>query len=112
MATFSYDPEFGAQVAHKPNVRVAKYGDGYEQRLAYGINTSPQNWSLQFNSRSNAEADAIEAFLQARGGAENFDWTPPNGSTSMKFVCREWTRSMDKYNLNSISATFEQVFEP
>ena len=111
MATFTFQPEYGAQVAQKPNVRLAKYGDGYEQRLAYGINTTPQNWSLQFSVREDSEANAIEAFLYARGGVENFDWTPPNGTTSLKFVCREWTRTLDRYNLNSISATFEQVFD-
>lgn len=110
MATFTYTPEFGAAVTHKPTVRAVKFGDGYEQRLAYGINTNPRVWDLRFASRSNTEADAILAFLEARGAVESFDWTPPSGSAG-KWICREWSRTMDRYNLNTVQAKFEEVFE-
>lgn len=110
MATFTYVPEFGAVVNKKPTVRSAKFGDGYEQRLAFGINTNPQSWNLSFSMREDTEADLIDAFLTARAGVEAFDWTPPNGSAG-KYICREWSRTLEKYNLSSIQATFEQVFD-
>jgi phage-related protein len=43
------------------------FGDGYEQRLAFGINTQPQLWSLEFRGRTSLDAAAIDAFLRARG---------------------------------------------
>lgn len=112
MATFSYTPDFLSQKKTKPDVLQIKFGDGYEQRQAFGINTRAKVWSLSFKLRENSEADAIEAFLEARNGVEAFDWTEPYGSTAEKWVCREWSRTIEKAQRSTITCTFEQVFEP
>ena len=111
MPTFSYAPDYSAQVSIRPRVRTAKFGDGYEQRQADGINTKPQSWSLTFANRSNTDAAAIMTFLDARGGVEAFDWVPPDSAGTVKAICREWQKTMNRFNLNTITATFEQVFE-
>lgn len=111
MATFTFTPDFGAQVTNAPRVRSVRFGDGYEQRIAHGLNTRPQMWDLQFAQRTDAEANAIETFLATENGVTAFDWTPPNGSGTFKFICREWSRSLDRANLNTVSAKFEQVFD-
>lgn len=111
MATFTYTPDFGAAFEVKPNVRVTKFGDGYEQRQANGINTQPKTWNLRFSIRTDTEANAIEAFLAAQAAVSSFDWTDINGAAG-KYVCRTWNRVKERYNLNTITATFEQVFEP
>lgn len=111
MATFTYTPDYGAAVSRKPKVRSVKFGDGYEQRLAYGINTNPRVWDVRFTFRDNTEADAIEAFLVARNGVETFDWTPPSGAAG-KWLCREWTRTIDRFNQNTVQGQFEEAFEP
>lgn len=111
MATFTYTPDFGAAVTTRPVVRSVRFSDGYEQRLIYGINTKPQKWDLKFSARDDTEANGIETFLNAQNGQAWFYWTPPNGSTALKFVCREWQRSLDRANLNTVSCTFEQVFD-
>lgn len=112
MPTFTYTPDFGASKKSKPAVTPVKFADGYEQRISQGINTIPKTWDLTFALRDDTEADAIDAFLEARGAQESFSWTPPNSSTSYKFVCREWNRSIDHVNKSTITAVFEQVFEP
>lgn len=110
MATFTFIPDFTANLTKRPRVRAVAFGDGYEQRTADGINTTRAVWALSFNARDDAERDAIDAFLSARGGIENFDWTPPVGGAA-KFICREWAVSVENYGINNIAATFEQVFE-
>jgi len=105
-------PDFGAQKKVQPRVRVVSFGDGYEQRLAYGVNTQPKNWTLRWSASSNSDADAIEAFFEARGAVESFEWTPLQEATAYKFVCREWQREHQYADINTITATFEQVFEP
>lgn len=112
MATFTYTPDFGAQVQIKPRVRTIAFGDGYEQRQGDGINTQPQVWSLQWQNRDNTETSGIKSFLAARAGVEAFDWTPPNEVTAIKVVCRDWTVTSVRFNLNNVNATFTQVFEP
>jgi len=111
MATFTFTPDFDAGETQAPIVRRVQFGDGYEQRLAYGLNTQPSVWRLTFNNRTDTERDNINNFLEARGAVESFDWTPPYGSAG-KWVCDEWSTTMISCNINSIQATFRQVFEP
>jgi len=111
MATFpSITPTYGAQKTSQPNVRTVQYGDGYSQRLVYGLNQNPKQWSLTWNV-SETDSDTIEAFLDARGGAESFDWAPP-GESSAKWICQQWSKTIPYVNRAQITATFIQVFEP
>jgi phage-related protein len=110
MATFTYTPSFSADLEERPIVQRIQFGDGYEQRVAFGINTQPKNWSLQFNNRTDTERDNILTFLRARGAVESFDWTDPNGYAG-KWICSEWQTSQVSCNFNNITATFRQVFE-
>lgn len=111
MSTFTYVPSFEATESSKPRVRKFQAGDGYEQRIRFGLHTDPKEWTLTFAERSDTERDSILAFLEARAGAESFDWTPPRG-TAGKYVCEEWQLTMRNYNFNTIQATFREVFEP
>jgi phage-related protein len=112
MSVFTFTPDNGASKSVEPNVKVIRFADGYEQRVAIGMNTKPERWSLRFSVREDAEADAIESFLFARGAVESFDWTPPNEVAAKRFVCRKWSRAIDNPRFYTITAEFEQVFEP
>lgn len=110
MATFNYAIDWSPQASERPRVLSSKFGDGYEQRVADGINVRPLTYDLQFKNRSATEAGNILTFLRARNGVESFDWTPPNGSAG-KYVCREWNHSPDQVDRYTVTAKFEQVFE-
>lgn len=112
MAIFTETPDFATRKKTEPSVSKIKFGDGYEQRVAYGINTSPRIWNVRFANRLVTEIDAIEEFFQDRNGVEAFEWTPPRESTAVMIVCSSWDRSFDNPQTDTISATFEQVFEP
>ena len=110
MAVFTWAPDTGASKVEKPAVTKISFGDGYQQRVAYGINTAPETWSVNFANRDATEAAAISTFLESQNGVTSFLWTPPNDSQKT-FVCPTWNVTVNKGNLYSISATFEQVFE-
>lgn len=114
MATFPNIPiSYGSQKTNAPNVRVVQFGDGYEQRLTYGVNQNPKQWSLRWEYLDETDADTIDTFLNARaldGGS--FDWTPPDEVTAYKWVCYEWQKSIDYPTVSTVTATFRQVFEP
>ena len=113
MTTFpSYKPVYTATKTSQPNVRTVQFGDGYQQRLAYGLNQNAKEWRLTFNV-SDTDADTIEAFLNARA-ADNasFDWTPPDSTTSYKWICPSWSRELNEYKRSRVEVTFRQVFEP
>lgn len=104
--TFTWPPQSVTESV-EPRVRTAKFGDGYEQRAADGINAVLPIWELSF-SVTTATAGAILDYLLARGGVESFLWTPPGG-TQRRVVCRKWrTRCADRVS-RQIDATFEQV---
>lgn len=115
MATFpSVTPAYGAQKTSRPRTRTVQFGDGYQQRLLYGIpsHMNPKEWDLTWNV-SETDADTIETFLNARAeDSASFDWTPPDESTAYKWICPEWSKSIPYSNRATISARFIQVFEP
>ena len=113
MAVFpDISPDYGASKAAQPKARIAEFGSGYSQRTVFGINQDPKVWSLSFQNRSTTVSNTIENFLNARGGSESFDWSPPDESTTYKWICRTWTKTMPYPNLFNITVEFEQVFEP
>lgn len=107
MSTFTYAPA-NAALTVKPRVRSARFGDGYEQRVGDGINNAPRSFALTF-TRPTAEADAILAFFEARGGSEAFDWTPPYGAAG-RWVARDWSAQLVQMVAKTISVTFDEVF--
>lgn len=112
MATFPpYEPLFGAGKTSRPRTKSFGTADGYQQRVSFGLNTDPKEWQLEFNLCT-TEAAEVEAFLEARRGVEAFDWTPPDSTTSYKWICNEWNSRFADPGRVSISTTFLQVFEP
>jgi phage-related protein len=113
MATFpSITPAYGLQKSSAPSVRTVRFGDGYEQRLTFGLNQNPKVYSLTFNV-SETDSDTIETFLDARAADnEAFDFTPPGEGSSSKFVCETWSKTIPYLNRATVQATFREVFEP
>ena len=113
MATFTWIPEYPPTERSAPRVRKTALGDGYEQRVRFGLNTNLKTWDLEFNARDNNEVDEIRDFLDARGAVESFTWTPPFfNATAAQFVCETWDITTPAYNINNVRATFRQVPEP
>ena len=93
-----------------PNVRIAEFGSGYSQRDLWAESRS-KTWSLPWSNLTATNADTIEDFLEARGGVEAFDWSPPDDTSTYKWICKEFSKSLPYSNLFTITATFNQVFE-
>jgi phage-related protein len=106
--TFTWFPEYETQLNQTPSVTITKFGDGYEQRTANGINNAPEQWTLQFTMMNSVTPEVL-AFVQARNAIESFYWTTPLGQTKV-FVCRKW-RTSRKQGHYVINLDFEQVFE-
>ena len=124
MATFpSITPTYGQQKRSAPNTRTVRFADGYEHRILFGLaqHQNPKIFTFTFNvSESDnfnntgvSSADTIENFLDARANdTTSFDFTPPGETSSSKFVCEAWSKSIPYLNRATIQATFREVFEP
>lgn len=116
MATFpDIAVSYGAQKSSAPRTRTVQFGDGYQQRLLYGIpgHMNPKEWQLSWENITETDADTIETFLNARAeDSASFDWTPPDEATSYKWICQQWEKRIDYPTRVTINASFIQVFEP
>lgn len=107
---FIWTPSFTTNLQKKPRVQSAQFGDGYEQRMRDGINSNPRTWGIVFNGIKDADANAIMGFLDGLAGVDYFTFTDPEGVTA-KYTCRDYTRSWDAYNSNTLNATFKECFD-
>jgi len=91
MAIFptTIQPSFTFQKTEKPKVRITKLGDGFEQRVVFGLPTQldANVFDVNFKHITHQEARTIDAFLktQALRGA-SFTFTPETESISAKTV--------------------------
>lgn len=114
MATFpSISPTYtGFSKRSAPRSRTIRFQDGFEHRIVFGLaqHQNPKVYNLSFNV-TETQSDEIETFLDARGGTESFDFTAPGETSSQKFVCERWSKSIPYNNRAVINATFREVFE-
>ena len=108
------DKQFSRSTA--PKVRVATFGDGYEQRLRNGINSLKEEYSLTFNNRTKSDIDDIVTFFDTQHGVVPFNFTIPDtngsgGETTIKVVCDNYTKKYDYDDFYSCTATFRRVYE-
>ena len=122
MATFDsssvgsdVSPSYAPQLTVNNDVIQVDLGDGYEQRLKRGINSTKRTYSLSFKARTDTVTTNILNFLadptKGDNGAKAFTWTPPYGATG-KWVCRNPSVTIISHNLNDIELVFREVFEP
>ena len=99
----------------KPEIKLlkAEFGDGYTQIARDGINHIRQVVELQWDALAAWQANAILAFLEARGGDQAFFYTLPGFSTPRRWTCQEWEDTAISANgYRSIRAVLREDFNP
>lgn len=108
--TFTWSPRVNPRGQVKLRTLEAKFGDGYTQTAADGINNKVESWPLEFVGPE-ARIAEIVAFLDRHGGYRSFLWTPPLGIEGL-FLAKEYAPVALGAGLFSISVTFQQTFSP
>ena len=108
------DKGLGRQTSMR--VHVASFGDGYEQRLADGINTKQQALNVTFSTRPKAEIDDLVAFFESLNGVTKFrfdleDSNEGSSTETIFCVCDTWQQSWAYENFYTLTATFRRVYE-
>jgi phage-related protein len=113
-------PDKGFTKNVTPRVLLAKFGDGYSQRLSDGINPIEEMYSVAFKTRDRDEIDDIVKFFEAGVGVQPFDLivndhssgvTAPNEKT-VKVICTRWSQVYFHDLYYTSTATFERVYTP
>ena len=98
-----------------------KFGDGYEQRLVFGLPTNKRLISLRMTFNvTTAVSKTINDFLNARFDDQaSFDVSTsfrqnvlPDLSASPEFICTRRSRTLVTNGRVVMSLTFEEVKEP
>ena len=109
-------PDKGMTRSNEPLVFVAEFGDGYQKRVANGINNLKQEFSVSFATREKAEIDDIVGFFESTNGVTAFDFTFPDTNASgneetVKVYVTQFSQNWDYDNFYTLSATFRRVYE-
>ena len=100
----------------RPRVLKVQFGDGYEQRVAEGINNINESYAVTLNNRPKAEIDDVIAFLDSLNGVTAFNFTIPDtnaggSETTIKVVCEDYGLTYNNDEGYSCAATFRRVYE-
>jgi phage-related protein len=92
---------FAPNLNEETRVRRVKFGDGYEARIADGLNAIGVTTTIPYTNRTQFERNLLVNFLRAHKGMVWFWWVLPGESTPRKFVSPKWTvtRSNDSPSL-------------
>lgn len=106
----TYNAAYSTKAIREPRLRLVKFGDGYEQAAPDAINHNLLKLDVRFQGDT-ATITAINAFLEARGGFEEFLWTAPEPYNDKQRLWRmkKWDRSIAEWNNESISGLIEEV---
>jgi phage-related protein len=99
-------------------VLAMSFGDGYEQRIADGINSLSETYSLSFKTRPKADIDDIVLFLDTQKSVSKFLFTMPDtnnttrtGEKDVKVVSTGYSLTYDYDNFYSLTLSLKRVFE-
>ena len=109
-------PDKGMNRKNTPSIYKAEFGDGYEQRIAKGINNLKQEFAVQFATRTKAEIDDIIEFFESTNGvtAFNFTFADTNASgneETVKVYVKDFDQKWEYDDYYTCTATFVRVYE-
>ena len=99
MKTFRWKVKPDMEVNSQPSVREVRFGDGYSQRMAAGLNADLKTYRVTL-SVTREEARHLEAFLAEHGGWKAF--------RQIKVTCAGWSARVGMLRVE-FSAEFKQV---
>ena len=112
ITAFSAIPDYAAAQSYESQSRATQFGEGYRQRVLFGLRPQKEEWRLVFNNRTNAQRDQIRNYLRGAKAANDFAWTDPRTAQPLRVVCDKWNTQYTNFNNSAIQATFRRVFEP
>lgn len=112
---FGWIPSYSTDVNITTSTVEAKF-DGYSQRMRNSINSIINAYSLNFDDRSDREVVAIMNFVQDKGGVDSFRINMGSallgGNPLIKYIALNPKVSPRSKNINSLTVSVTQVFDP
>ncbi|HMF68438.1 MAG TPA: phage tail protein [Phyllobacterium sp.] len=110
-----WKPDLPIGANKKQRLKIAKYGDGYEQRMTDGINYIETEYDLSWATRDESVIVAMDEYLSSRA-ARAFPFEHPVTKQIVNVFCDEWSISWtfkhkpagapDRITYGTLTATF------
>ncbi|QKV15307.1 phage tail protein [Escherichia coli] len=107
MKTFRWKVKPDMEVNSQPSVREVRFGDGYSQRMAAGLNADLKTYRVTL-SVTREEAPASGSVPAEHGGWKAFFRKPPYAYRQIKVTCAGWSARVGMLRVE-FSAEFKQV---
>lgn len=110
------NPDRGFTRKNTAKIFRAEFGDGYEQRIANGINNLGQTLDVSFVNRPKDEIDDIVNFFESKNGVSAFtfriaDTNDTGNEEAIKVYVEEWSQTWKYDDYYDLKATFKRVYE-
>lgn len=102
----------GSSRVAKPAVLTAGFGGRYSQRTGDGINALPRDFAYRSILLPASQIEALEAFLMGRRGYLPFTFHVPYEPAPRQFICATWQTDYSDPLNSTLTATFEENFDP
>lgn len=108
-----WDADWPYTGEYSQRMRIAKFGDGYEQRTIDGLNPTITTWNLTWSMRPHDVLIAMQTYIETRYGAA-FPWLPGHAQNSILVFCDKWSVTWqyrgNKDNYGDLSAEFRRAY--
>jgi len=106
--TFYFSLNQGLSINQKPRFLEMKAQNDYLIRVKDGINNKLLSLDFSLDGRTDKETKAIIHFLEHKGGAQQFRFTPPApyNKENLVFICPTWEHGLVYKDNNNISVKF------
>lgn len=102
----------GSSREAKPAVLTANFGGRYSQRTGDGINALPRDFTYRSPKLRASFIKQLDDFLIGRKGYLPFTFLVPGETVARQFICQSWTTNYDDRLKSSLTAPFEENFDP
>lgn len=113
---FGWIPSYTTDLNGQMNILNGRVTDTYEQRQRYGINSNKAVVNMVFDNVTSREAVAIHNYIQDKGGVDPIRINLGDGyigsNVAAWYKIEEPKISPKSYDVNTVTATATQVFDP
>ncbi len=101
----------------RPQILMATFGDGYEQRAIDGINSLRETYTASFKTRTKEDVDDIVTYLESTNGVTAFNFTIPDTNSAgnektIKVVFVDYSINYEYDKFYTLSVNLRRVYEP
>lgn len=103
-------PSPGTESQPEIKLRVAEFGDGYQQATRDGINHIRERANLRWEKLTDDQATELYAYFKTMGGDQPFFYKLTGDASATFWTCAEWSKS--RSTPRTVSANLKETFQP